>query len=150
MVLKRSPKQLIDFQIPPMQPDLTTASAFSYCSALNHSKNAHDDVRDQLRTAQHQNEYYDQQVNAERFSVGDRVLVYDLVNRGFLKFQKHIVGPHVVADKPIANGVTFILRSLDTGNIVHVHRNRLKKLNVTFSQRHAVDVLMDQFPVPPD
>ena len=95
MVFGRSPKQPIDFQIPKVQPDFTPAPTLSYFSALKETlKNAHDDARDQLSTAQHhQKEYYDQQVNAERFSVGDRVLVYDPVNRGFPKFQKHYVGP---------------------------------------------------------
>ena len=152
MVFGRSPKQPIDFQIPPMPPDLMTASAFSYLSALKETlQNAHDDARDQLRTAQHyQKEYYDKQVNAERCSVNDRMLVYDPVNRGFPKFLKHFVGPYVVAAKPIANGVTFILRSLDNGNIVYVHRNPLKKCIVTFSEHQAVDILMDQFAVPPE
>ena len=151
MVFGRSPIQPIDFRIPPVQPDLTPDLASSYFSALKETlENAHDDARDQLRTAQHyQKEYYDQQVNAERFSVGDRVLIYDQVNPGFPKFQKHFVGPYVVAAKPIAIGVTYILRSLDNGNIVHVHCNRLKKCYVTFSEYQAVDVLLDQFAEPP-
>ena len=120
-----------------------------YFSALKETiKNAHDDACDQLRTAQHhQKEYDNQQVNAERFSVRDQVLVYDPVNRGFPKFQKHYVGPYVVEAKPIVNGVSFILRSPDNGNIVYKHRNRLKKCNVSFLEQHAVDVLMDQFSI---
>ena len=43
--------------------------------------------------------YYDQQINAESFAVGDRVLIYDPVNRGFSKFQKHYFGLYVVATK---------------------------------------------------
>ena len=92
--------------------------------------------------------YYDQQVNAERFSVGDRVLVYDPVNRRCLKFQIHYVGPYVLAAKPIVNGVTYILRSSDNGNIVHVHRICLKKCNVSFSEHQAVEMLIKQFAVP--
>ena len=72
-------------------------------------------------------------------------MIYEPVNRGFPKFQKHFVGPYVVAANPIANGVTYILRSLDNGNIVHEHRNHLKICNVTFSKHQAVDVYLDQF-----
>ena len=33
---------------------------------------------------------------------------------------------------------------------MHVHRNRLKKCNVTFSEHQAVDVLLDQFAERPE
>ena len=92
--------------------------------------------------------YYDRQTNAEQFSVGDRVLVYDPVSRGFSKFQKHFVGPYEVAAKPIAGGVTYILRACDTGTIIHVHRNRHKKCQVLFPELQTVDVLIDS--VAPD
>ena len=55
-----------------------------------------------------------------------------------------------MAAKPIANGVTYILRSADNGNIVHVHSNRLKKCNVSFSEHQVVDVLTDQCALPPE
>ena len=54
IVFGRSPKQLIDLQIPQVQPDFTQAPTSSYFSALKETvKNAHYDACDQLRTAQH-------------------------------------------------------------------------------------------------
>ena len=52
----------------------------------------------------------------EQFSVGDRVIVYDPVSRGFPKFQKHYVGHYEVASKPIAGGVTYIPSAWRTKN----------------------------------
>ena len=90
MVFGRFPKQPVDFLIPPMQSKPTPATTSEYFSALRKTLEvAHDEARDKLRVAQRQQkDYYDQQVNAERFSIGDRVLVYDPVNRGCPKFQK--------------------------------------------------------------
>ena len=152
MVFGRSPKQPIDFKIPSVGSDSTCTTASEYFSALRDTLDAiHEDACDYLQIVQkQQKEYYDQHVNAERFSVGDRVLVYDPVNRGFPKFQKHYVGPYVVSAKPIANGVTYILRSPDNENILHVHRNRLKKCSVSFSENQTADMLMDQFALQPE
>ena len=76
-------------------------------------------------------------------------MIYIQVNREFSKLQNHFVGTYVVAAKLITNSVTYILLSFDNGIIVHVHRNFLKKCNVTFSELQRVDVLMDQFTLPP-
>ena len=145
MVFGRSPKQPIDFQIPAAQSNLQSIDPPKYFSALRETLEAvHDEARENLQAAQRaQKSYYDRQQNAEQFSVGDRVLVYDPVSRGFPKFQKHFVGPYEVASKPIAGGVTYILRSYDTGTIIHVHRNRLKKCQVSFPEQHTVDILVD-------
>ena len=71
------------------------------------------------------------------------MLVYDPDSRGLPTFQKHFVGPYEVALNPIAGGVTYILRACDTGSIIYVHRNRLKKCQVLFLKLQTVDVLMD-------
>ena len=73
MVFGRSPKQPIKFQIPLIQPYLRPTSTSSYVSALKDIlKNAHDDARDHLRTAKHnQRENFDQHVNAKHFLEGD-------------------------------------------------------------------------------
>ena len=55
-----------------------------------------------------------------------------------------------MAARTIAYGVTYILRSPDNGNILHVNRNCLKKCNVTFLEHQAVDVLIDQFALLPE
>ena len=88
MVFGRSTKQPIDFEIPSVRSSFATATASEYFSELRDNlRTAHDDARDKLRLAQcQQKEYYDQNENAERFSIEDRVLVFDPVNRGFPKF----------------------------------------------------------------
>ena len=152
MVFGRLPKQPIDFKIPSIQASSKAITTPKYFSALRETLEAvHDEARDNLRAAQTaQKAYYDRQENAEKFSVGDRVLVYDPVSRGFPKFQKHFVGPYMVAAKPIAGGVTYILRACDTGTIIHLHRNRLKKCQVSFPEHESIDVIVDnEETVPP-
>ena len=104
MVFGRSPKQPIDFKTPGGKFSSDTKAPAEYFSALCETFEAvHEETRENLRAAQRaQKAYYDRQNNAEQFSVGDRVLVYDPVSSGFPKFQKHLVGPYEVASKPVA------------------------------------------------
>ena len=129
MVFGRSPNQPIDFKVSAGPTSSNANSPPEYFSALRETLEAvHDEARENLRAAQcDQKAYYDRQTNAEQFSVGDRVLVYNPVSRGFPKFQKNFFGPYEVTAKPIAGNVTYILRACDTGTIIHVHRNRLNK-----------------------
>ena len=153
MVFGRAPKQPIEFKIPTGQASSDAKPPPKYFSALRETLEAvHDEARENLRAAlSAQKAYYDRQTNAEQFSVGDRVLVYDPVSRGFPKFQKLFVGPYEVASKLIAGGVIYILRACDTGTIIHVHRNRPKKCQVSFPEQQTVDVIVDTVePVPAD
>ena len=110
---------------------------------------SHDKATIHLQRAQvNQKAYYDQKANAEEFKIGDRVLVYDPVTKGSPKFEKHFKGPYLVAQKPIAGGVTYVLRSEDTGTPIKVHRNRLKICNVAPAQLKQVQIVEEQLLVP--
>ena len=90
MVFGRSPKQPIEFKIPAGQASSEAKAPPKYFSALRETLEAvHDEARENLRASQSaQKAYYDRQTNAEQFSVGDRVLVYDPVSRGFPKISE--------------------------------------------------------------
>jgi len=132
MVFGRTPTQPIEFRIPVPTRSEAPKDANDYYSALQKTlASIHTDAAKQLRSAQNaQKQYYNEKANAEQFQVGELVLVYDPVTKGSPKFNKFYKGPYEVAQKPIAGGVTYVLRSLDTGTPITVHRNRLKRCNI--------------------
>lgn len=128
MVFGREAKQPIDFQFPIQATKPPSRKPDDHYSALRETlASIHHQARIKLRQAQAtQKEYYDRKANAEQFAVGDLVLVYNPVAHGSPKFQKHWEGPYIVVNKPIAGGVTYLLKETTTGKPVTVHRNRLK------------------------
>ena len=151
LVFGRVAKQPVDFLIPAPKSETPRVSPQRYFSALRDTlEAAREDASKHLRHAQaSQKKYYDQSANAPRFSIGDYVLVKDPVARGFPKFRKNYRGPFVVVSKPIAGGVTYILRSVADGKILHVHRNNLKICNMPESDQQSFEVLLGVGGQPP-
>ena len=88
-------------------------------------------ARSNLKHAQMvQKTYHDNSVTAEKFAIGELVLVYNTVAHGSPKFQKHWEGPYIVISR-MAGGVTYMLRSADgSDKFLTVHRKSSKTLQL--------------------
>lgn len=131
LLFGREPKQPIDFLVPVPNTSLSNDTPQAYFSALKLSMDSiQEQARSNLKHSQtSQKIYHDQSVTADKFAIGDLVLVYNPVLRGFPKFQKHWEGPYIVLSR-MARGVTYLLRLADgSDKFLTVHRNRLKRCN---------------------
>lgn len=129
MVFGREQKQPINFKFLNISTPPPKATPEDNFSPLNETLSLiHDQARTQLRHANTVQKYYfDRNVTADQFAVGEVVLFYNHISHCSPKLQKHWQGPFVVVSKPVVSCVTYLLRSFESGNLGIVHRNWLER-----------------------